>query len=284
MVHVIILPVMDTNKPRYNAEDLKALMRRLRDKDNGCPWDIEQDFNTIKPHTIEEAYEVADAIERGNMDDLKDELGDLLFQVVFHAQMAEEESLFTFDDIIDHVTKKMIFRHPHVFGDLKNQGHSAEDIKTTVWEDQKDKEKAAKPKGDNDNHSIFDGVTMALPALSLAQKLQKRARKAGFKYPDLEAVLNKLNEELDELKDAVTQNDPSHIEEEYGDLLFIAALIGKHIDVNAEEALRKANLKFIARFKSVEKILQSEKNIPLGHASLDDYMQAWREAKKRHAG
>lgn len=280
---MIILPVMDINKPRYDTEDLKALMRRLRNKENGCPWDIEQDFNTIKPHTIEEAYEVADAIERRDMNDLKDELGDLLFQVIFHAQMADEANLFTFDDIVDHVTKKMIFRHPHVFGELRGKNHTADDIKTTIWEEQKAKEKAVRNKGDNDNHSIFDGVTMALPSLLLSQKLQNKARNTGFKYPDINAVFDKLAEELHELDDAIKQDDKAHIEEEYGDLLFIAALIGRHIDVNAEEALRKANLKFMARFQSVEKILQQEKNIPLQSASLDDYMQAWDEAKKRHA-
>jgi len=273
---------METNKPCYNIEDLKALMRRLRNKENGCPWDVEQNFDTIKPHTIEEAYEVADAIERSDMDSLKDELGDLLFQVIFHAQMANEENLFTFDDIVDHVTRKMIFRHPHVFGKLRNKNYTADDIRTTIWEEQKTKEKDSKNKEIIDNYSIFDGIAMALPSLLLSQKLQKKVCHVGFEYPDIDSVFEKFSEELHELNDAIRQGNKARVDEEYGDLLFVAALIGHHTNVNAEESLRKAILKFMARFKLVENILRQEKRIPLQTASLDDYMQAWNDAKKRH--
>lgn len=269
---------MDISKRKYDVSDLLQLMERLRNKENGCPWDIEQDFTTIKPHTIEEAYEVADAIERNDMNDLKDELGDLLFQVIFHAQMASEEGLFNFDDIVDHVTKKMIFRHPHVFGDKKHDGHSSDDVKNKIWEEQKAKEKLKKQGGDN--QYVLDGITRALPSLLFAQKLQKSARKAGFKYPNINAVTDKLNEELQELDEALSGNDPKHIEEEYGDILFITALIGRHIDVNAEEALRLACLKFIDRFSAMEDIMK-EDNLPLDKATADDFERSWVKAKKR---
>ena len=261
---------MDTHKDKYDLDDLKTLMKRLRSRDNGCPWDIEQTFDTIKPHTIEEAYEVADAIERGNMDDLKDELGDLLFQVVFHAQMGDEGDLFSMDDIIDHVTKKMIFRHPHVFE--SDIAITADDVKDTIWEAQKNKEKPQ-------SNSALDGLTMNLPSLLLASKIQKKAIKSGFTYPSIDDVFEKIDEETQELKDAISNGDQGDIDEEFGDVLFTTALLSKHFDVdNPEEALRAANIKFIKRFQAMENALHADgKN--LKDVSVDQMIQCWNAIK-----
>lgn len=256
---------MDTNKDRYNLNDLKQLMARLRDPDNGCPWDLDQTFDKIKNYTVEEAYEVSDAIERGTKDDLKDELGDLLFQIMFHTQMASEDGDFTLDDVIDHVTKKMIFRHPHVFGD--EDGKDAKDVEERVWEAQKAKEKAQK----GDDAYVLDDVTRALPALSLANKVQKRVCKVGFAYPSIDDVYKKLNEEIEELKQAESEE---HIAEEFGDVLFVTALLGYHLKANPENALRDGVFKFIKRFNAVEDELGSLEN-----ASLDDMQSAWAKIK-----
>lgn len=247
-------------------------MASLRHPDDGCPWDVEQTFETVKPHTVEEAYEVADAIERGDMNDLKDELGDLLFQVVFHAQMASEQNLFTLDEIIDHVTKKMIFRHPHVFGD--KTAHSAKDVAENVWEQQKSKEK----KVTNDHY--LDGLTMNLPSLLLTSKIQKKVQKIGFKYPSIEAVFDHLSDEVSELKEAVKSEKQADIDEEFGDVLFLTALLGRHCGAsNPEEALRGANLKFTKRFNAVEDYLKS-KNLTLKDATVEQMSEAWTEIKK----
>lgn len=258
---------MDTSKQHYNLDDLKDLMKRLRSPDNGCPWDIEQTFETIKPHTVEEAYEVADAIERNHMDDLKDELGDLLFQIMFHSEMASEKNHFNMDDIIDHVTKKMIFRHPHVFGD--KTAADADDVKDNIWEQQKAKERSKIC----DNYYL-NSVTKSLPALLFANKIQKRVRKIGFKYPNFHAALDKLDEEIKELKQALDDDNQDHIKDEYGDVLFMTALLGEHINANAEESLRMGCLKFIKRFNNVEGYLK-QKNIPLETASIEDMTAAW---------
>ncbi len=258
---------MDAHKDKYNLSDLTQLMARLRSPDNGCPWDIEQTFQTIKPHTIEEAFEVADAIERNDMNDLKDELGDLLFQVIFHAQMAAEQNAFTIDDIIDHVTKKMIFRHPHVFGD--DVAKTADDVKNDIWEQQK-----AKEKDNNKQEHYLDDVTRALPSLLLANKIQERVRKIGFKYPTLHAVLDKLDEEIKELKSAVESGNQDDITEEFGDVLFVTALLGEHVNAPPEETLRAGCLKFIARFNKMEDLLKSNNN-PLKDATIEDMTQAW---------
>ncbi len=262
---------MDTQKTPFDISDLIQLMERLRSPDNGCPWDIEQTFKTIKPHTIEEAYEVADAIERHNMNDLKDELGDLLFQVVFHAQMASESGYFDFSDIIDHVTKKMIFRHPHVFADQK--AANAQDVEDNLWEQQKEKEK----KQDIKDHYL-DDVTLSLPSLLLANKLQKKARKTGFEYPSMDDVFDKFQEELAELKSALATNNKNHIMDEYGDLLFVSALMGSYLKINAEECLRQACLKFKERFDFMEDDLKSCQ-MCLEDASIDDFIAAWSRAK-----
>jgi ATP diphosphatase len=258
------------NKDKYSIQDLLQLMERLRSPINGCPWDVEQNFQTIKPHTIEEAYEVADAIERNDMNDLKDELGDLLFQVIFHAQMAHEDDLFTFDDIVDHVTKKMIFRHPHVFSDTK--ADNAKAVKDNVWEQQKDKERNSTIK----NNHYLDKVTHSLPSLSLANKIQKNVHKVGFKYTTIEDVFQKLDEELNELKQAIASKNQKDIEEEYGDVLIVSALLAHHIDSEktAEDILRESCFKFIKRFNAVEDHLKKQ-NVSLDQASINQMMDTW---------
>jgi len=256
---------MDANKDKYDLDDLKQLMPRLRSPDDGCPWDVEQTFETIKPHTIEEAYEVADAIERNDMNDLKDELGDLLFQVLFHAQMASEQNVFSVDDVVDHVTKKMIFRHPHVFTD--NKAENAKDVEENVWEQQK-----AKEKGDRQDKNTLDSVTRALPSLLLANKIQKKAHKVGFRFPSLDEVFAKLDEEVAELQHAIGED--GNVAEEYGDVLLAATLLGTHLRLNPEEQLRMATLKFIARFNAVEDELGD-----LHDKSLEEMMDSWSKAK-----
>ena len=259
---------MDINKDKYNLKDLNQLMARLRSPDNGCPWDIEQTFDTIKPHTIEEAYEVADAIERDNMDDLKDELGDLLFQILFHAQIATEQKAFTIEDVIDHVTKKMIFRHPHVFGD--KTASDAKDVEDNIWEQQKAKEKSS----NNKSNHVLDNVTTALPALLFANKVQKAVAKTGFKYPTIQDVFDKLDEEKCELQNAITSNNNDDIREEYGDLLLVSTLMGTELKLNPEEELRRATLKFMRRFNAVEDDLGN-----LNDKTIDEMMQSWSRVK-----
>jgi len=264
---------MNTNKDIYDFNDLIQLMQRLRDPDKGCPWDVDQTFETIKPHTIEEAYEVADAIETGTMDDLKDELGDLLFQVIFHAQMGAEKGHFDMGSIIDHVTKKMIFRHPHVFGDVK--ANNALDVEDHVWEQQKAKEKNQKRV--NRDHYL-DDVTMALPSLSLANKIQKRVRKVGFEYGTIDGVFDKMHEEIEELRHAITSEKPDDIAEEYGDVLLVSSLIGSYLKLNAEQTLRQSCLKFVERFNAVEDHLKSQ-SLNLEDATIDDMRASWNAIK-----
>lgn len=225
-------------------QQLLEIMRRLRDPESGCPWDVEQDFSTIAPYTIEEAYEVADAIARGDMDDLKDELGDLLFQVVFHAQMAREQGSFDFDDVHQSVCEKMLRRHPHVFADLKiqNAAHQKQ-----VWEDYKALER--KDKGE---HSLMDGIPAAMAELQRAVKIQKRAGKVGFDWPAAEPVLDKFDEELDELRTAVADGDADAMEDELGDLLFVAVNLARKLDIDPGTALRRSNAKFEKRFRLME--------------------------------
>ena len=245
---------------------LLEIMARLRDKQNGCPWDIEQTFKTIAPYTVEEAYEVADAIERGDMKDLKEELGDLLLQVVFHAQMAREESIFDFNEVVNALSDKLVFRHPHVFGDAS--ATNAEEV-LVVWNKQKDAEKK--------HESAIDGVTLGLPALLRAQKLQKKAGKSGFVWPDAESAWKKLEEELQELKDATSKENEA---EELGDLLFCIVNYSRLKGHDAEEILTATNRKFESRFKAMEKILEA-RGQKVNEASLDDMLQAWREGKSR---
>jgi MazG family protein len=254
-----------------SIDALLEVMARLRSADGGCPWDLEQNFRTIAPYTIEEAYEVADAIERGDMAALKEELGDLLFQAVFHAQMAKEEGLFTFGDVAEAIADKMRRRHPHVFGEMEMR--SAEE-QTAAWETQKAEERAAK--GEN---SLLADVPAGLPGLTRAVKLQRRAGRVGFDWPDARSVLDKIAEETEELNEAMRAGDKDHIEEEFGDLLFVLANLSRHLDIDPESALRRANEKFIRRFKHIEKTF-AERGESLADASLDDMEAVWNEAKK----
>lgn len=226
-------------------ERLLEIMRRLRDPEGGCPWDIEQDFASIAPYTIEEAYEVADAIEREAWDELKGELGDLLFQSVFHAQMAAEAGHFTFQDVVTTMSNKMVSRHPHVFGD-ESREKSAEQ-QTADWEAIKAAERAGKAQ-----QGTLDGVAVGLPALLRAYKLQKRAARVGFDWPTTNEVIDKIAEEAAELVEARDSLSQDEVEEEFGDLMFVMANLGRHLGVEPEAALRRANAKFIRRFEGVE--------------------------------
>ena len=254
-------------------EALLDIMARLRDPDGGCPWDLEQNFASIAPYTIEEAYEVADAIERGDMGDLKDELGDLLLQVVFHAQMAKEEGRFDFPDVVRAICEKMIRRHPHVFGDEEQRSAGA--VKGR-WEEIKAEEKAEKGKAPT---SILDDVPLALPALARAIKLQNRAARVGFDWPDTTQVIDKLNEEMLELSAEVAKGgDPDRLEDEMGDLLFVYANLARHMKVDPEAALRRANAKFRRRFGRIEEKLAAAGKRP-EESSLEEMDALWNEAK-----
>lgn len=252
--------------------DLLEVMARLRNPDGGCPWDLEQDFRTIAPYTVEEAYEVADAIEREDMGALKDELGDLLFQAVFHAQMAKEADLFDFDDVVAAITDKMIRRHPHVFADADFR---TSDEQTDAWEQQKAEERAAKGE-----ESLLADVPVGLPGLTRAVKLQKRAARVGFDWTNAKDVLDKITEETRELAEAVETTDDNKIEDEFGDLLFVLANLSRHLDVDPEAALRRANEKFTRRFKFIETSLK-EAQRDIKTASLDEMEALWRQAKTK---
>lgn len=253
---------------------LLEIMRRLRDPQTGCPWDVEQDFASIAPYTIEEAYEVADAIERNSMRDLRDELGDLLLQVVYHAQMAEEAGLFTFADVAEGISQKMIRRHPHVFGD-ESREKSAEQ-QTANWEKIKASERAEL----GENVSALDGVAAGLPALTRAVKLQKRAARVGFDWPDMGGVIDKIAEEAVELREASVSGDRAHIAEEYGDLAFVMANLARHLELDPEEVLRGANAKFTRRFKAVEEELRGLGKTPQ-QSNLAEMDALWDKVKIR---
>lgn len=261
-----------SNTPLQPMSELLGIMARLRDPETGCPWDVEQDFSTIAPYTIEEAYEVADAIERKDMPDLQDELGDLLLQVVFHAQMAKEAGLFDFDDVCRSINDKMIRRHPHVFGGASERDTEAQN---QAWEEQKAQERKQKNKGE----SLLDDVPVALPALKRAQKLQKRAATVGFDWPDADRVLEKVQEEIGEVRDAIMHNDQSAIDEEVGDLLFVCTNLGRKLKVDVESATRSANAKFERRFRHIETTLVAQKRTT-SEASLEEMEALWDEAKR----
>ncbi|KAA0914694.1 nucleoside triphosphate pyrophosphohydrolase [Aquicoccus porphyridii] len=255
---------------------LLEIMRRLRDPETGCPWDIEQNFATIAPYTIEEAYEVADAIEREAWDELKGELGDLLFQSVFHAQMAEEAGLFTFDEVADTMSDKMVARHPHVFGD-ESRDKSAEQ-QTRDWESIKAAERA-----DKAQTGVLDGVATGLPALLRALKLQKRAARVGFDWPATDNVIDKIIEEARELNEARDSLGQDEIEEEFGDLLFVMANLARHLGIDPESALRKANAKFTRRFRRIEELLATCDKTP-ADSDLAEMDALWNEAKREEKG
>jgi ATP diphosphatase len=250
---------------------LLDIMARLRDPETGCPWDVEQNFSTIAPYTIEEAYEVADAIDRGDTDDLRDELGDLLLQVVFHARMAEEARLFDFDDVANAIADKMIRRHPHVFGDSGERTASAQ---RTAWEDHK----AAERSDRNAQAGLLDGIPRSLPALLRAYKLQRRAARVGFDWPDATPLFDKIDEEVAEIKAELTGRDRDRLEDEVGDLLFACANLARHLGVDPEAALRRANAKFERRFGKIEATL-GERGRTLSEADLDEMEEIWTETK-----
>ncbi|QXT38394.1 nucleoside triphosphate pyrophosphohydrolase [Gymnodinialimonas ceratoperidinii] len=250
---------------------LRAIMARLRDPVHGCPWDVEQTFASIAPYTIEEAYEVADAIERGSMEELRGELGDLLFQSVFHAQMAEDGGHFDFDDVARAIGDKMIARHPHVFGDESNA--KSADQQVADWETVKAAERAAKDAG-----GVLDDVALGLPALMRAEKLQKRAARVGFDWPEITSVIDKIAEEARELAEARETLPQEKIAEEMGDLLFVMANLARHLKVDPETALRGANAKFVRRFAYIEQQLASRGTGP-ADSSLEEMDALWDAAK-----
>lgn len=250
---------------------LQAIMACLRDPDRGCPWDIEQDFASIAPYTIEEAHEVADAIERRAWDELPGELGDLALQVVYHAQMAAEGGLFDLSDVLRVICAKMIHRHPHVFGDESRD--KTADQQVADWEKIKAAERA-----DRAEQGVLDGVAMGLPALTRALKLQKRAARVGFDWPSTREVLAKIVEEAEELEEAQDRLGPAEVAEEYGDLLFVMVNLGRHLGVDPEAALRATNGKFIRRFGHVEQALAARGRSP-AQSDLAEMDALWDEAK-----
>jgi MazG family protein len=251
-------------------------MARLRDPEGGCPWDREQTFETILPHTIEEAYEVADAIERGDMKELRDELGDLLFQVVFYAQMAAEAGHFGFDDIVAGICEKMLRRHPHVFAEEVIEDAEQQ---TRAWEQLKARERAQKSEHSKAAH--LDGVARALPALIRSAKLQRRAAQVGFDWPHVQDVVHKIEEELEEVREELKQEiNQQRVEEEIGDLLFACVNLARHTGVDPEAALRGANGKFERRFLSIEQTLAA-RGSSLQEATLDEMDQLWEKAKEQ---
>jgi MazG family protein len=277
-----------THRP-YTIGDLLRVMARLRDPETGCPWDREQTFATIAPYTIEEAYEVADAIARSDIDALKEELGDLLLQVVYHARMAEEDGRFAFGDVVDAITAKMIRRHPHVFEDASLRDTF---LASGTWERIKAEEKATRgsatrggaARGATDEAaSLLDEVPVALPALTRAVKLQKKAARVGFDWPSLAPVLAKIEEEIAELESAIADKKSAKVTEEFGDLLFVMANVARHLGVDPEGALRGANAKFVRRFRSIEAALRAEGRTP-EDATLEEMDQLWDEAKAAETG
>jgi ATP diphosphatase len=267
-----------TGGPARQMQRLLAIMARLRDPDSGCPWDIEQDFATIAPYTIEEAYEVADAIDRKAWDELEGELGDLLLQTVYHTQMGAEAGHFSFESVARAISDKMVARHPHVFGDESRD--KTADQQTADWERVKAAERAAKAQS-----GVLDGVAVGLPALLRAYKLQKRAARVGFDWPRIDEVLDKLTEEAREIAEARDSHSPDAVEEEVGDFLFVAANLARWLDVDPEAALRRANAKFTRRFAGIEAELARRGKTPADSdlAEMDaiwnDIRQADKESK-----
>lgn len=261
-----------------NITRLLGIMAKLRDPDGGCPWDLEQDFPTIAPHTIEEAYEVADAIQSGDMMAVKDELGDLLFQTVFYAQMGKERGLFDFDAIAAHTADKMIRRHPHVFGDVSV---ATADDQTRHWEELKARERAEKAKASGIPPSALDGITPGLPALTRAVKLQKRAARVGFDWTRADEILDKIEEEIGELRAELKaeRQEKARVQDELGDLLFALVNLARRLDIDPESALRGTNFKFDRRFRFVEQALIKQGKKP-ETSTLDEMEELWVEAKK----
>jgi ATP diphosphatase len=270
-------------KSSDNIKDLIDIMAALRTPVTGCPWDLEQDFQSIAPYTIEEAYEVLDAIERNDMADLRDELGDLLLQVVFHARLAEEQGHFKFGGVVEAITSKLIRRHPHVFG--KTRDLSPDEVKA-LWGKIKTEEKtlkraerqAAGLPEERGVSPVLGDVPSNLPALTRAEKLQSKASKVGFDWNNARLVLDKIREETEEIDQAIEEGVQSNMEEEIGDLLFVVANLARHLQVDPEQALRNANSKFIRRFRHIEDRLQAKGKIP-SDASLDEMDALWNEVR-----
>jgi ATP diphosphatase len=258
--------------PSRDIARLIEIMAALRDKQTGCPWDAEQTFATIAPYTIEEAYEVAEAITSGDMSELRDELGDLLLQVVYHARMAEEAGAFAFPDVVEAITTKLIRRHPHVFGDAADRAAGAD---KGVWERIKAEEKRERGVAPA---RLLDGVPVAVPALMRALKLQQKASTVGFDWNDPKAVLAKLREELDEIEVEIDGGSAERLEDEVGDLLFAAVNLARHLNVDPEQSLRRTNAKFVRRFAAVEDGV-GRTGRALGDASLDEMEALWQQTK-----
>jgi ATP diphosphatase len=261
-------------KASKDIQRLIEIMAALRTPGTGCPWDLQQTFATIAPYTIEEAYEVADAITRGDLDDLKDELGDLLLQVVYHARMAEEREAFAFGDVVEAITAKMLRRHPHVFGSEEERARGAP---PGFWDRAKEAERNGETKG-----GVLEGVPPALPALTRAIKLQSKAAKVGFDWPSLQPVFSKLKEELAELEAEIASGADSSaaVEEEFGDLLFVIANVARHLKLDPEAALRAANEKFVRRFRHIEARLAEDGRSP-AQSTLAEMDALWDEAKEK---
>jgi ATP diphosphatase len=270
--------------PRERIETLLAVMARLRDPERGCPWDVKQDFASIATYTIEEAYEVAEAIDRGDLGDLKDELGDLLLQVVFHAQMASEQGAFGFADVVAAINDKMIRRHPHVFGDASVEDADAQ---TAAWETMKAAERAAKRRDSDAPPSALDDVPKALPEWQRALKLQKRGANVGYDWPDATPVIAKLEEELEEVREALAMPPSPErqdaLEDEIGDLLFVAMNLARKAKVDPGTALRRANAKYERRFRQME-VLARAQGREFAALSLDEQSALWNEAKRIERG
>ncbi|MEH6483139.1 MULTISPECIES: nucleoside triphosphate pyrophosphohydrolase [Pseudomonas] len=267
----------------YQLTDLLHLMARLRDPQHGCPWDLQQSYTSIVPHTLEEAYEVADAIESADFEHLPGELGDLLFQVVYYCQLAGEEGRFGFADVVDSITRKLVRRHPHVFpdGDLYATPGSVTLNDAEVkqrWEQIKAEERAERA-SEPQQLSLLDDVPAAMPALTRAAKLQKRAAQVGFDWPEALPVVDKVREELDEVLEAMSENDPDAIAEEIGDLLFVVTNLARHLKVEPESALRAANTKFERRFRFIEQALRGTGRA-IENCDLEELDALWGEAKK----
>ncbi|MBA2077790.1 nucleoside triphosphate pyrophosphohydrolase [Rhodanobacter sp. PCA2] len=259
----------------HGLDQLLAIMARLRDPERGCPWDVQQDFASIAPYTIEEAYEVADAIDRGDFDDLRDELGDLLLQVVFHAQMAAEQGRFDFADVAQAISAKMVRRHPHVFGDVR---YADLDAQKQAWEELKAAERAAR--GEAPDASALAGISRGLPEWKRAAKLQQRAATVGFDWPDHRPVLDKLAEEIDEVRAEFDAGaDPARLEDEIGDVLFVVANLARHAGVDFSRALRHANAKFERRFRRMEQFA-AEAGGTLAEHDLPAQERLWRRVKQ----
>ena len=260
---------------RYTLDDLLAIMAQLRDPQRGCPWDVQQDFASVAPYTIEEAYEVADAIDRGDFDDLRDELGDLLLQVVFHAQMAQERGLFGFAEVAHAISAKLVRRHPHVFGDVRYADAAAQ---KQAWEELKAAERAAR--GEAHDASALAGVSRGLPEWKRATKLQQRAATVGFDWPDHRPVLDKLAEEIEEVRVEFDAGaDPARLEDEIGDVLFVAANLARHAGVDFSRALRHANAKFERRFRRMEQLAADAGGTLAAH-DLAAQEALWQRAKQ----